>query len=107
VALSYDQQAIIRSVRNLLLTNHYERPFNPDLGSKLTSLLFENISPVLSASIQNEIISTITNYEPRATIQSVLVTVLPNQNAYNAKITFFIANATVPTTVTVLLQRDR
>jgi hypothetical protein len=107
LALSYDQQAVIRSVRNLLLTNHYERPFNSDLGSNLNALLFENISPTLSATLQNEIISTISNYEPRAKIDYVAVSVLPDQNAYSAKISFYIANATVPTTVTVLLQRDR
>jgi phage baseplate assembly protein W len=107
LALSYDQQAVIRSVRNLLLTNHYERPFNSNLGSNLNALLFENISPTLSATLQNEIISTISNYEPRAKIDYVAVSVLPDQNAYSAKISFYIANATVPTTVTVLLQRDR
>lgn len=107
VALSYDQQAVIRSVRNLLLTNHFERPFNPDLGSNLNALLFENISPSLTVAIQNEIMSTISNYEPRALVKSVAVSVLPDQNSYTATITFYIANATIPTTVTVLLQRDR
>ena len=107
VALSYDQQAVIRSVRNLLLTNHFERPFNPDLGSNLNALLFENISPSLTVSLQNEIISTISNYEPRARVKTVAVSVLPDQNSYSATITFYIANATSPTTVTVLLQRDR
>lgn len=107
VALSYDQQAVIRSVRNLLLTNHFERPFNPDLGSNLNALLFENISPSLTMAIQNEIMSTISNYEPRALVKSVAVSVLPDQNSYTATITFYIANATIPTTVTVLLQRDR
>ena len=107
VALSYDQQAVIRSVRNLLQTNHYERPFNPDLGSNLSALLFENISPSTTIALQNEIMSTISNYEPRAKVQSVSVSVLPDQNSYSATITMYIANATVPTTVTVLLQRDR
>jgi phage baseplate assembly protein W len=107
VALSYDQQAVIRSVRNLLLTNHFERPFNPDLGSNLNALLFENISPSLTVAIQNEIMSTISNYEPRALVKTVAVSVLPDQNSYSATITFYIANATIPTTVTVLLKRDR
>jgi phage baseplate assembly protein W len=107
VVLSYDQQAVIRSIRNLLLTNHYERPFNPDLGSNLNALLFENISPTLTVALQNEITSTISNYEPRAKINYVSVSVMPDQNSYNATISVYIANATVPTTVTVLLQRDR
>jgi len=50
VALSYDSQAVIRSIRNLLLTRHYERPFNPDLGGNIDNVLFEPIS-TLTASI--------------------------------------------------------
>ena len=73
----------------------------------MSALLFENISPSTTVALQNEIMSTISNYEPRAKVQSVAVSVLPDQNSYSATITMYIANATVPTTVTVLLQRDR
>ncbi|NBP16963.1 hypothetical protein EBU95_21715, partial [bacterium] len=66
VALSFDNQAVIRSIRNLLSTKHYERPFDPDIGSNLDALLFENISGITSSSLENEIRTTIENYEPRA-----------------------------------------
>jgi len=56
VALSYDSQAVIRSVRNLLQTRHYERPFNPDLGSNMDAMLFEPISMLTASSIESEII---------------------------------------------------
>jgi phage baseplate assembly protein W len=107
VALSYDNQAVIRSVRNLLLTKYYERPFNPDLGSNLDALLFEMVSPITSAAIENEIRNTITNFEPRAKISDLVVSERPDQNSYDITITFYIENATLPTTVTLLLERNR
>lgn len=107
VALSYDDQAVIRSIRNLLSTRNYERPFNPDLGSNLDALLFENISPMSSLAIQNEIKRTIKNYEPRANLKDVVVNSRPDQNAYDVTLTFYIENATLPTTVTLLLERNR
>lgn len=107
VALSYDQQAVIRSIRNLLQTNHYERPFNPDLGSNIDGILFEPISPLSANSLKKEIQATINNYEPRATLKDVQVTVQPDMNAYNVSLSFYIENATLPTTVTLLLERNR
>jgi phage baseplate assembly protein W len=107
VALSYDQQAVIRSVRNLLSTNHYERPFNPDIGSNINGLLFEPISPLTASALKNEIQVTINNYEPRATLQDVQVSAQPDLNAYNVYLSFYIENATLPTTVTLLLERNR
>lgn len=107
VALSYDNQAVIRSIRNLLLTKNYERPFNPDLGSKMDLMLFELISPLTASAIENEILSMISNYEPRALIQEINVTPQPDKNAYGVTLTFFIENATTPTTVTLLLERNR
>ena len=107
VALSYDIQAVIRSIRNLLLTRNYERPFNPDLGSSLDALLFEMISPLTATVIEREIQTMVENYEPRATIDTVTVTPLTDQNAYNISLSFYIENATLPTTVTLLLERNR
>lgn len=107
VALSYDEMAVIRSIRNLLLTNHYERPFQPEIGSNINALLFEPISPVSSASLQTEIENMINNYEPRALLKSVIVNAQPDRNAYEVSLEFYIENATLPTTVTVLLERNR
>ena len=107
VALSYDAQAVIRSIRNLLLTNHYERLWNPDLGSNLNALLFELITPLTAQSLSREVRLIIQNYEPRARLKEVVVTPLPDKNAYNLYISFFLENATTPTTVTLLLERNR
>ena len=107
VALSYDQQAVVRSIRNLLLTNFYERPFNPRLGSNIGVLLFEPISPITSTALEKEILNTIKNYEPRARIQSIVVTPDEYKNAYDVKLTFYLENAATPTTVTIFLERNR
>lgn len=107
IALSYDNQAVIRSLRNLLSTNFYERPFNPGLGSNLNSLLFEPISSLTTSAIEQNIKQTIENYEPRALLKSVVADPDVDNNAYNVTITFFLQNATQPTTVTLFLERNR
>ena len=107
VSLSYDEQAVIRSVKNLLLTRPYERPFNPLLGSKIDSLLFEPISPLTASLLQDEIIRTINNFEPRVTISNLQVTVYPDQNAYNVSMIFYVGNITTPTGVNLILKRAR
>jgi phage baseplate assembly protein W len=107
IALSFDNQAVIRSIRNLLLTRHFERPFNPQIGSNIDNLLFEPNSSLTAAMLENEIKNTIQNFEPRALLQSVIVNSAPDQNAFNVTISFYIQNATLPTTVTLLLERNR
>lgn len=107
VVLGYDKQAVIRSIRNLLLTNHYEKPFNPDLGSNLNALLFEPISYLSASQIKTTIETTINNYEPRALLRGVQVEPLPEKNAYNVTITFFIENETQATQLSIILERNR
>jgi len=107
VAMKYDDQAVIKSVRNLLLTNTYDRLFQPQIGSNVTKLLFENIDPLTASLLQNEITNTIKNFEPRVSIQSIVVQPNIEQNAYNVSLTFFIGNNSSPTAVNLLLQRSR
>jgi len=107
VALSYDAQAVTRSIRNLLNTQNYDRPFNPDLGSQISGLLFENMSKLVGHTMENMIINLINTYEPRATVKSVNVSPKTDLNAYEVSISFYIENATLPTTTTILLERNR
>ena len=107
VSLSYDDQAVIRSVRNLLLTKPYERLFQPKLGSEIDTLLFEPITPLTSNLLKDEIIRTINNYEPRVTIASLDVNAYPDQNGYNVSMFFYIGNQTTPTGVNIILKRSR
>jgi predicted component of type VI protein secretion system len=70
-------------------------------------MLFENMDMLTATSIQREIINLIERFEPRALLQSVQVDARPEDNAYDVSITFFIENATTPTTITLLLERIR
>lgn len=107
ISLSYDTQAVIRSIRNILLTRRYEKVFNPAFGSNVDSLLFENISSVTASALESEISVAIKNYEPRAILDSVVVEPFPDKNAYSVTLTFYLENATQPTVVTVFLERNR
>jgi phage baseplate assembly protein W len=107
IALSYDNQAIIRSLRNILLTKKFEKLWNPEFGSNIDTLLFENISSVTAAALEKEISVAIENYEPRVNMKNVVVTPYIDRNAYDVTLTFYISNATQPTTVTVFLERNR
>ena len=107
VALSYDSQAVARSIRNLLSSKHYERLWNPDLGSSIESVLFEPISSASSALLVNEVENMINTYEPRVKLKNVLVNPKPDLNSYSLSITYFLENATLPTTITILLERNR
>jgi phage baseplate assembly protein W len=107
VALSYDELAVVRSIRNLLLTKHYERPFNPDIGSNIDAILFEPISPVTATTLEKEVELIIKNYEKRAKLKEIIIVPYPDRNAYDITISFYIENATLPTSVTLLLERNR
>lgn len=107
IALSYDSQAIIRSIRNILLTKKFEKPWNPQFGSNIDAILFENMSFLAAGALEKEITNAVNNYEPRVNLKQVVVKPIPDKNAYSVTLTFFIANATQPTTVTVFLERNR
>ena len=102
-----DENAVAFAIRNLILTNHYERPFNPELGSNVRKLLFEPVSVFTASDLQKMIEQTIANFEPRARVRRV--DVIPNEdnNAYDVRIEFFIDMKTNPITVDLLLERIR
>jgi phage baseplate assembly protein W len=107
VSMSYDTQAVIRSVTGLLLTKPYERLWSPTVGSGIDSLLFEPISNLTATLLQNEIIRTINNWEPRATIATIDVVAAPDQNGYSVSLFFYVGNNTTPTGIQLILQRSR
>ena len=107
VALSYDAQAVTRSIRNLILTNPYERLWNPNISTNLGALLFENISPISADLIESEIKLLLRNFEPRAILADLVVTPKPENNSYSVYLSYYLENATIPTTVTLLLERNR
>ena len=85
--------AIKRSVRNLILTNFYEKPFHPEIGAGVRDLLFENATPLTSIAISQSVQDVIENYEPRAIIKNVLVNAQLDRNAYDVQIVFTVLNS--------------
>ena len=87
-----DVIAVKRSVRNLLLTNHYDRPFHPEIGSNVPALLFENVGPITGNQLQRAIEEMIGNFEPRARVTHVECTPVADSNSYNISIYFYVEN---------------
>ena len=107
VQIIEDVEAIKRSVRNLVNTNFYERPFHPELGCGARQLLFEPFTPVTSIFLRRKIEEVITNYEPRARLDQVIVTESPDRNAIEVRVVFYCMNIANPVTVLTTLQRIR
>lgn len=107
IALSYDEMAVIRSVRNLLLIRNYEKLFQPAIGSRVNQILFEPISPITAGTLKQEIEQVINNYEPRAKIDIVTVVEDIDNNAYSVTIQFYIGNNVQPTAINLILERTR
>ena len=101
------EMAVITSVKNLVLTNHYEKPFRPNVGSSVRKLLFENIDPMIAAQLERAVEETINNFEPRVKVIVVRAVPSPDENKYNMTIEFFIVNNPSPITITFFLERIR
>jgi phage baseplate assembly protein W len=102
-----DEIAVVNSVKNLILTKHYERPFQPEIGSNVTKLLFENLDTITAASLEREIVQTIANYEPRATVYRTSVIPDYDNNGFTVDMEFLINNQTEPVQITFFLERVR
>lgn len=99
--------AIIQSIQNLVLLNHYEKPFHPEIGSNIRRMLFEPLDPISAALIAREIEDVISNFEPRVRLQDVVVEEDVTGNGYNVNITFFLVNLEEPIQVSMFLERLR
>jgi len=102
-----DEEAIKRSVKNIVLTNLYERHFDDSFGCQATGLLFENISFFTAVSLQSAISSALAYFEPRINLMSVAVSPDEDNNGYSATITFQIKNTLNPISVDMFLERVR
>ena len=101
------EYAVINSVKNLILTNHFEKPFQPEVGSNIRRLLFENVDSIMAAQIEREIEETINNFEPRVQISSVIAVHAPEENGYKIRLEFFVINNPDPITINFFLERIR
>ena len=91
-----NESAIARSVRNLILTEQGERPFQPVLGTGVSRLLFENMDKLTASAIRSEIRTTIENYEPRVEINEIIVEPDFERNAMDVTLQYFIIGIDVP-----------
>lgn len=107
IAIKKDVNAISQSLRNLVFTNFYERPFHPEIGCNVRSLLFQPADAITIVDLRSAIKETINNYEPRVTIQSVFVEDNSDRNQYFVRIVYTTQIITTPTEFDFILERLR
>jgi len=103
----YDENAVKTSVKNLILTGNFERPFRSDVGTPIKHLLFQVWDSTLPLLLKRVIEDTITNFEPRVVLLNTTVQFSPDNNSLYVTITFRIVNTTNPIDVNVVLERTR
>ena len=87
-----DVEAVKRSIRNLVLTNFYEKPFHPEIGSGIRDMLFENMTPITAVVLARKVEDVIENFEPRARLIGVRAQPNLDRNEYEVTIEFFVVN---------------
>lgn len=107
VTKKFDEEAVKASIRNLISTKNYERPFHPEIGCQIFSLLFEDISPITIQVMRRTIFQVIEKFEPRAAVLDVKIRALPDNNSISVDVIFKVINAQAPITLNVNLVRVR
>ena len=103
-----DKSAIIQSITGLLLTKKGERPFQPELGCDIQTVLFEPLDYASAAMIKSEVLSTLNQYEPRISVVDIECNPDYNNNGYNVELTFKrIGRDDAPVAVDFFLERTR
>ena len=107
VTTKVDAATIKQSIRNLVLTMNYERPFHPEKGCQMYGLLFENVDIISLQIAKQSIINVLTTYEPRANLIEVVLEDMSYKNAVNVSIYFTIVNSDVVEEVSIYVDRLR
>lgn len=107
VVVRTDEDAVKASVVNLVRTMPYERPFHPEIGSQIFSLLFENFTPVTEQIAARTIFDVITKFEPRVILNVVTARASPDNNSLDVSVEFRLINSDRPIVVTTTLTRLR
>ena len=102
-----DVDAVKRSVRNLVQTNFYDRPFHPEIGCGVRELLFEPFTPITGIFLKRKIEEVITNFEPRAVLNDISIEQDDDRNRLEVRIYFYVRGVPEPVVVTTFLQRLR
>jgi len=101
------QDAIKRSIRNLILTNFYDRPFRSGIGCNAQKLLFENANHIVAGFLKDAIVEVVRNYEPRVKITNLVVDFDYDNNGYKVTLTYVLLNRLEPANITLFLERLR
>ena len=106
LVLKQDKEAVKRSVRNIMLTNNYERPFKPNFGANLRGLLFELADDITKMEIRNQIAEALEMLEPRVRIDEIFLS-QSRPNEMNVNLHYGIVGSREPQEIEVILQRVR
>lgn len=107
VVVRKDEEAVKRSLRNLLLFKRGEKPFHPEISSGITDLLFEPVDPIMVMELKNRIGDIIRQYEPRIQEAAIDVVHVIDKGEIRVTIKFFLYNIQRVFTTTITLQRLR
>jgi phage baseplate assembly protein W len=102
-----DVEAVKRSVRNLINTSHFERPFHPEIGSDVRRMLFEPMTPLTALNLQRKVGEVLNNFEPRIKLVQILASPNLDRNSYHLTIMFYVIGSSEPITVETFLERLR
>jgi len=102
-----DEDAVKTSIKNLILTKNFERPFHPEIGCQVYNLMFENFTPITSEVARRTIESVITAYEPRARLIDIRIEQTDDVNEMAITVEFTMINSDRPLTITTFLNRAR
>jgi len=97
--------SVVQSLMNLVQINYFEKPFHPEIGSNIRGLLFEQMDPLTSNALSKEIKVLVENFEPRVSINNVIVQADYDTNGYNIEIDFEILSVNNTFTISTFLQR--
>lgn len=107
LTLFKDEDSVKESLKNLILTDRGERLMQPEVGGNIRAMLFENMTPAGLKLIEDQVRTTIEIYEPRATLQDVIVSSSLDDNTVRVKVIFFIRNIDQALELDVFLERTR
>lgn len=102
-----DAEAVKRSVRNLVLMTKNDKPFHPEIDSRIYKMLFEPASPLVALAIRSNIMDVLNRYEPRASINDVIVTFDDVYNSFDVTVSFMVKNTREISKVSLSIERLR
>lgn len=102
-----DEEAVKASIKHLILTRNYERPFHPEIGCQIHGLLFENFTPTIKQVLKKTILDVIEKFEPRARVLDVIIHDNTDRNDITIDVIFKLVNAENPIKLTTSITRVR